>query len=292
MNKAIRGLFLRVLLPVFCLVRLGAGQAGTPTTDPALLPRILEQTAVYCERLKGMALDFVCLETIREADSSLVWAKATQMFPGSRALSLKDAKDLKITDTKTKKFVYDFQLIKKGDEFTERRTLLEEDGRPKKTENATLSTRHASAKYLVFGPVGFLSKTWQPFFRYEILGTEIEGKSTAWVIRASPPERREENYYHGRIWIDQSDFSILKIEWEPLAEQDAPTGPQTPEGVDRKWTWVVTYDVVKNGIRFPGFQTIQEDYISTNGKSHRKYLAEYRFDSFKFFTVESAVVIK
>jgi len=292
MNKTRRGLFLVTLLSVFCLVRLGAGQSGVPTTDPALLPRILERTAVYCERLKGMALNFICLETIKEADSSLVWTKATQLFPGSRALTLKEARDLKATNTKIKTFVYDFQLIKKGDEFTERRTLLEEDGRPKKTENATLSTRHAGAKYLVFGPVGFLSKTWQPFFRYEILATEIVGKSAAWVVRASPTERREENYYHGRIWIDQADFSILKIEWEPLAEQNVPVAPQTPEGVDRKWTWVVTYDVVKNGIRFPGFQTIQEDYISTNGKSHRKYLAEYRFDSFKFFTVESAVVIK
>ena len=187
MNKARRGLFLRMLLPVFCLIRLGAGQAGAPTTDPAVLPRILERTAVYCERLKGMALNFICLETIKEADSSLVWTKATQLFPGSRALTLKEARDLKATDTKIKTFVYDFQLIKKGDEFTERRTLLEEDGRPKKTENATLSTRHAGAKYLVFGPVGFLSKTWQPFFRYEILATEIVGKSAAWVVRASPP---------------------------------------------------------------------------------------------------------
>jgi hypothetical protein len=112
------------------------------------------------------------------------------------------------------------------------------------------------------------------------------------VIKASPPEYREENYYQGRIWIDQADFSILKIEWAPLVDPEGASAAQRLEGVDRKWTWIVIYDVEKNGIRFPGRQTIQEEYVSTNGKSHSKYLAEYRFDRFKFFTVQSEVVIK
>jgi hypothetical protein len=145
---------------------------------------------------------------------------------------------------------------------------------------------------VLFRSVGFLSRTWQPFFKYEILGTEKEGKSTAWVIKAEPIASREENYYAGRIWIDQADFSILKIEWAPLVQPERAPEAQFLEAVDRKWTWSVAYDVVKNGIRFPGRQTIQEEYISTNGKSHSKYLAEYRFDRFKFFMVESTVTIK
>jgi len=292
MKRAKWGFFLRILLPVLCFVWIGSGRVDGQTEDPSLLPRILDRAAGYCERLKGMALNFVCLETIKEAESSFVWTKANQLYPGSKVLTLKEAKELKATDSRNKRFVYDFQLIKKGDEFTERRILLEEDGKKKKVENATLNTRRASAKFLVFGPVGFLSGSWQPLFKYEILGTEKEGKATAWVIKASPIERREENYYYGKIWIDQADYSVLKIEWEPLAKPDVSAELQIPEGVDRRWTWIVTYDVEKNGIRFPGRQTIQEEYITTNGKSHSKYLAEYRFDHFKFFTVERAIVIK
>jgi hypothetical protein len=60
----------------------------------------------------------------------------------------------------------------------------------------------------------------------------------------------------------------------------------------KKIAWTATYDIVKNGIRFPGAQSIKEIYATKNGKEHTKYEAEYIYDQYKFFTVETDVIFK
>ena len=271
----------------------GAAQENPQPVDQSRLPSILEKTAEYCKRLMGMALNFVCLETIKETDFNLREKAAAKLYPQSTATSIKAGGDLASTSSKRNVYKYDYQMIKMGEDFKEKRTLLEENGNKKKQENVDLKTMRMSAKFLVFGPVGFLSRSWQADFNYEIIGTDKVGEKPALVVRASPKEPREENNNFGKIWIDEKDSSILRIEWEPQSLPDFQ--PVVPSGIGelkRKASWVVTYDVVKNGVRFPGQQTIRETFFTPVGRTHTKYLADYTYSKYRFFTVETEVKIK
>jgi hypothetical protein len=260
--------------------------------DQAGLAGILSAAGDYCERLKNMALFFVCRESIREKTFEFGKTLVFKMSPDKprRLLTLDD---LKTARTVRSSFLYDYQMIKSGGRFDEKRDLLEKNGKKKNERNVGLETLRMTAKYLVFGPVGFLSKAWQAHFHYEILGPDLLENKRAVVIRAEPREITEENYCFGRIWIDPSDSSILQIEWEPrsIANLKETVDSQVGE-LKRRIAWTVRYDVVKNGIRFPGSQSIREVYITKNGKEHVKYEAEYVYDRYKFFTVETEIVFK
>jgi hypothetical protein len=148
-------------------------------------------------------------------------------------------------------------------------------------------------QYLVFGPVGFLSRYWQTRFHYALSGREeLDGKKTI-IISVTPDEVREENYYSGRIWVDEADSSILKIEWEPKSlagfEDKAASSIGT---LKRKISMATIFGTIKNGIRFPSSQIIEESYLTANDKEHLKYKAEYRYENYRYFTVETAVEVK
>jgi hypothetical protein len=267
-------------------------QESQATADQARLPDIMRTAADYCERLKNMALYFVCHETIREKTyefgKTILFKLSTDKQ--RRLLTLED---LKTSKTRKSSYLYDYQMVKKGDRFEEKRDLLEKNGKKRHDKNVQPETLRMAAKYIVFGPVGFLSKAWQPHFHYEIVGTDILGEKKAVVIRAIPRDVMEENYCFGRIWIDEADSSILQIEWEPGSIAGLKDTVASPIGeLKRRVTWTVTYDVVKNGVRFPGSQLIKETYITKNGKEHTKYEAGYVYDSYKFFTVETEVSVR
>jgi hypothetical protein len=255
----------------------------------AQLAKILEATGDYCERLENLALYFVCQENIKERTYAFRKMFILRQLPGG----FRPVEDLKVDKIEKKSYVYDYQMIKKGPDLKEKRILLEENGKKTHEEDVELKTLRLSAKYLVFGPVGFLSQFWQPHFRYEIVGTEKIDRRPAIVIKASPNEVTAENYCFGRIWIDEKDSSILQIEWEPESIANYKETVASPIGdLKRKIAWTVMYGIVKNGIRFPSAQSIREVFVTMNGKEHIKYEAEYVYDRYKFFTVETDVQIK
>jgi len=256
------------------------------------LQKILGETGEYCERLKGMALDFFCQEKISEI------VREFEKRVGRRAVSedISDTRifeDLRIRKTTRNSYLYDYQLVKKGGEYREQRNLLEENGRPRDEKNVLLKTMRFTAEYLVFGPVGFLSRYWQNQFNYSIEGTDrVEGRDT-FVISAQPKEIRDDNYYRGRIWVDEKDSSILRIEWEPLAPEATTDKLASLIGnLKRKIIVTGDYALEKNGVRFPSRMTAREIYTTGEGKEHMKYEASYVYSGYKFFTVETEVTIK
>jgi hypothetical protein len=255
------------------------------------LEKILKETGEYCEKLKDLALNFVCEEKISEKTHE--FGKTFVFRPGNRPRTSSFFEDLKIIKSRKNSYVYDYQMIKKGDDFKEKRDFLEENRKIRKEKNVELKTLRMSSKFLVFGPVGFLSKTWQPHFVYEIISSETIGQKKTVVLRASPKEFTEENHCFGKIWVDEADSSILKIEWEPESINNFKVKVDSSIGeLRRQVSWTVSYDVVKNGIRFPSAQSIKETYITKQGREHVKYEAEYKYENYKFFTVETEVIFK
>ena len=287
-NFTLQGMRQKIICLFLLLLFLNSGylcpsQKNTTGINQAKLKIILKKTAEYCERLKKMALFFVCHENIEE---KIYFYKRTKAFsPEDFKASAPLAKvNLKQRRMSRSTYVYDYQMIKKGDKEEEKRILLKEGKKEKHVENAELKIRGYKAKFLVYGPVGFLSYYWQNHFTYEITGQdEINGIKTI-IISASPKTLREENYYFGKIWVDENDFSILKIMWDDktLEGYEKKAFP----GVTKNLSWEVFYEVEKNGVRFPSRQLIKDIYLTEVGQQHPRFLTTFTYDNYKFFTVE------
>ena len=252
------------------------------------LTDILAKTGEYCERLENAAFDFVCKEKITEKiDISEEWAS------GDRVLKIvKDLPGAWRPSKRIKKntYVYDYQLIRKKKDVRETRILLEENGKEKYEKNSELKTHMFYFEKPLFGPIGLLSKYWQEHLHYTIVKQyKMKGEETV-LIEAVPKPSLSQKHLYGKIWVRESDFSILKIEWVPesmrdyeVIEKAAKKYKATP-----KIIFISEYDIEKNGIRFPSRVFIEEAYISKKGK-YIKSETIIVYEDYKFFTVETEV---
>lgn len=281
-------IFLMILIIISIINPTQTQEREKSDNHQAKLNEILKKTAEYCERLKQIALNFVCHENITE----MIYSYNKKLVYKKIAVSsgLVWTTELKLKKSIKNSYVYDYQMVKRGEELTEKRILLKENGKEKHEKDAELKIERLTSEYLVYGPVGFLSSYWQKFFNYEIIGQEnIEGKKTV-VVKASPNEPREENYNFGKIWIDENDFSVLKIEWEPRSVKGFEDRVSSSVGtLKRNLSWIVFYNIEKNGIKFPSQQFIEETFILETGSKHPKYEVSFIYDDYKFFTVETEV---
>jgi len=256
--------------------------------DAALLRQVMQKTGDYCERLKAVALDFICHENMQE--KVYFYNKKSSYRRSEVAGEMIYSTQLQLRRIQDKTYVYDYQMIRKAEERYEKRDLLQQNGKKKEKKDAQLQLQRYFAQYLVYGPVGFLSHYWQQHFDYAIVGGEtLDGLATL-VLTATPREEREENYSFGKIWVDASDFSVLKIEWDPRSipgyseELDSSIG-----NLKREIKWSVTYGIEKNGIRFPSFQKLEEVLINHTGNRSPKYALDILYDHYQFFIVETEI---
>ena len=288
------GLTMLFLIPfiLFMAVSVFAATRATSMgmqngTDEARLQEILRSAGNYCERVKQIALHYICEENIVDLEN---------FFQGaSHSLGmLREERALNIRRVKRQRYKYDYQLVRKGDGLSEQRILLEKNGKKKHKENADLSHLKYHSQYLIFGPVGFLSLYWQKHFSYSLIGEDTIDGEPVFVIRADPTEVRLDNYSIGRIWVN-GNFQVVRLEWEPASIQNyedeiliSRLGP-----FKKRVVWTVDYTIEKNGVRFPGRQLIQEIFFreSKNGFEQKtvKRETQFTYDAYKFFIVETDV---
>lgn len=239
------------------------------------LSSILQNTAAYCEKLMNQSLHFICEEHIKERSHRV----STYVFLSYR------------TAPTVNKYVYDYQLIRKNGRISESRTLIEENGKKKKEKNAPLKTHFFTHRYVVFGPVGLLSKKAQSKHQYQI------DKETTWkghkviIIKASPrPEISNEGLF-GKVWVNKKDHTVLKIEWNQQSMGNYQKIVETAEHfkAEPRITFTSEYEFEKNGIRFPSKYSVKEEYIRHRGGNILSSLTTVEYKNYKFFVVETDV---
>jgi hypothetical protein len=271
-------------LIIFTGVVFSGSQTERKAYDRKTLDAILKKTGEYCEKVKAIALFYVCQEKVH--DERYVFSRRNLLN-----FSMSSDEKIKPRRIRTKTYTYDYQLFKKGEAPKEKRILLEEDGKEKYEENVELRPVKYHGTYTVYGPVGFLSKKWQQHYEYEIVGEDIIEDKKAFIIESTPKNEREKNYNFGRIWVDEKDFSILKIELDPRSIKDYKDElAQSPIGdLSKKVIWTMLFGVEKNGVRFPSQQVIRELYVNSKGKSLLMEKITFRYEGYKFFIVETEV---
>lgn len=169
-----------------------------------------------------------------------------------------------------------------------------ENDQKRNEKDARFKDIESFGQFLVYGPVGFLSRYWQDHFRYSIIGEESVDGQPAAVVQAVPTEEREDNYQIGRIWIGPNS-QVLRLEIEPASLKDYVNEVITsPIGeFHKKLVWTIDYGVEKNGVRFPSRQRIQKYFVrETKKKLEERALKRetlFEYVGYKFFQVETEV---
>jgi len=249
----------------------GSGRMVDPD-DP-----ILKKAADYCERLKTVALHYVC-------DEHVEWA--SYIYRTRR---------YKLKKTVTKNIVYDYQLIKKDDQLEEKRKALKVDGKAWTNRAEPEKILPYQARYIVYGPIGFLSHSWQESFDYFEEGEEkLEDGKKLKVLISQPDEYREENGVYGRLMIDPESGAVRRISWDPESIDffHSDDVPETFRGLRKQLIWTGYYDIEKNGIFFPSRQVIREEYVEPGGEVILGNVWTVTYENYRFFTVGVDIEIK
>jgi len=244
------------------------------------LSSILKKAAEYCKKLEHTSLYFVCMEEIKERIYYLnrpggIGLRPTRFFTEN-------------------KYLYDYQLIRKGSQISEKRILLEENGKEKNEENAQLKMQMFDHKYVIFGPIGLLSEKWQPEHDYKIIGEKKLKGEQVLIIEAVPKSSTNIDHLFGKIWIRKSDSSILKIEWSQTSMGNFEEIKETAKELNAEpdITFISEYDFEEKGIRFPGKYFVREEYVHSWRGRFKRSETTVIYKDYKFFTVETDVEFK
>lgn len=263
---------------------------------------LLKRCAAYCERLQEAVLDYVCQEEITE---ELIYESRTRGFRAIELVSLHQ----------TNHYIYDYQLIRKGRDFIEKRVLREENGQRRHVENASLKTRRFHHRGVIFGPIGLLSRSQQPSFDYQLLGKDKFQGNECLILGAKPKPGIKIKYLYGQLWISARDGSILKIEWTQQSLQNIETVNKIARslGAQARIKFASEYGFEKNGLRFPSRYYVEERYffpsprrfIIVDKEGWQKHLrplligpqkellfsrVTVSYRDYRFFTVETRVI--
>jgi len=211
----------------------------------AELDAVLDKAAVYCRKLKEAAFRFYCLEQVEEKVLDRDPLKQ-QVMPVER------------------RWEYDYQITGANGEIREKRRLVREGTRKVDKENASLATRFSS-RYSVFMPVTLLAAENRGKYHYLIAGHQKLQNRDCLMVEVQPLDPNVGEIAQGKIWIDEADGSVLKIEMSPRGI----AGIQALEEAARKMSAELVMEVIHwylvdhDGLRFP---------------SQTEFIEQYRFD--------------
>jgi len=256
------------------------------STDQAELEVILKKCAEYCEKLNNSVLHFVCNEKITEVINNL-GPSSRRRSQSARVYYFNEKGETASPITKNV-YIYDFQLIRKENKIRERRILLKENGKTVNEEDAQLKTRRFGHKHVVFGPIGLLSDQSQQYYDYKIVKEESFKGEKVFVLEITPKPSIEIEALYGKAWVKKNDFSILKIEWNPVSVRNYEKIEELAKKIhaEPEITFVSEYDFEKNSIRFPSKYFVKEVYRSPGWGTYLKSEIKVIYNNYKFFTVE------
>ncbi|GEM_PF-659500 len=239
------------------------------------LSHILRELADYCERLENTSLDFVCLESIEE-----------KIYYPSR--------DGTYRFFHKNTYLYDYQLVRKNNTVQEKRILLEENGEKKHVEGALLKTKIIDYRYVLFGPIGLLSRGWQSFHDYRLIGKTIHNGKKAYILEVIPKPTQKFDHLYGKVWMGVEKFNILNIEWVQESLGNYKLIKQKAEDLRARPNIICNseYEYEKNGIMFPSRYSVKEIYLGRRGERYILSEMQVRYRDYKFFTVETQVIYK
>jgi len=247
------------------------------------LNEILKKSSAYCERLSNSVLYFVCHEEVQELINPINITEVRHRLSRRRWKNIRRFQ--------TNKFIYDYQLVRKDGEIKEVRQLVEKNGEKLKPGHSELDTLRFRHKNIIMGPIVLLKEIWQYFNDYKIVKKEQYEGDQVIILEITPKPGYVLGHLYGKAWIQESDGSVIKIEWgqngidgyEELAAI-AKTVQMEPRII-----LCAEYAYEKNSLRFPRKFRLEETYVGGEGRKVTNSITTVEYKDYKFFTVETEV---
>jgi hypothetical protein len=277
----------KIIILLTAMFMSSAQQTAPGQADQLRLAALLKKSADYCRRLENAALDFVCLEEVTEA--SRYYASKTDAYVHDYQFNRMEVS--RSDSPQTDVYLYDYQFIRKDMETKEKRNLIAVNGKKTNIQDSSLNTVMFQYKNVLFGPVGLLSKSWQAYLDYRLIGEDTVNKERAVVIEATPGPALTEPHCYGKIWIKEDDGSVLKIVWDQKSLGNFQSVEEWAKAHDAEpqITAFSEYGFEKNGLRFPGRNYSENAYIKKNNQKFVNAEISIRYKNYKFFTVETEI---
>jgi len=259
----IRGARTFILLAAACVAF--AQPSPQKQTDGERLAAILEKSAEYCGRLDRAALDFVCLEEVTEMSRHFT--------------------------PQTDVYLYDYQFIRKNGGAKEKRNLLAVNGKKKNIQDSSLQAVMFRYENVLFGPIGLLSKSWQAYLDYQLVGEDTLNDVKAVVIDATPRAAFSEPHCFGKIWVKEDDGAVLKIVWDQksLGNFQGVEAWAKAHAAEPLITAFSEYGFEKNGLRFPSRNYTELAYLRKDTGKFTNAEISIVYKEYRFFTVETEI---
>jgi hypothetical protein len=269
---------------IFALLTTSGIEGLENKIDQSKLIKILEKTAHYCKNLEDISLYYFCQENVKETIYPL-----PKKYRGITGIVGIHGHYPRFHDKPSivNEYLYEYQLIRKGKKkIRERRILLEENGEEKNVKNARLKTQCFKYTKIINNPQVF-NKEEQRFYNFKILRMDkLKGRNVL-VIQALPQPGVQKKLTWGEFWVDESNFSILKIKMAQRSIWNYHKIERIAQALnaDPNISIIMDYDIEKNGIMFPSTFILKEEYIPPNGEAIILSMLEVKYEKYKFFTV-------
>jgi hypothetical protein len=264
------------------------GQASGAVSTPDL-SAILKKAAEYSDKLESVIFDFYCLEKIEETiDPLLDVLKPYEMTMDWTRYAPGAGQPSRIRTS----YSYDYQCLRNGGKISEKRVLLEENGRKKNVPDAALQTASFVFGNSQLAPVSLFAERYQSSYDYSIVGTEKVDKVLAVIIEVKPKTGAvDARCSYGKAWIDSATADILRIEWRDTHVGNWDVFKKRGERFLRtpRLTMRSELKTEKNGVRFPSALNIEEAYVNEKGRAFIRSKVKVVYSDFKFFKVEVEV---
>ncbi|MCK4835181.1 MAG: hypothetical protein KAT17_01005, partial [Candidatus Aminicenantes bacterium] len=260
---------------------------------------ILEGAAAYCHELKQAGFHYICKEKVVESlsifepstvsDISLYENRASE-----RDMMNRSQPKLGFKRRLVNKYLFDYQIIKDEKGIKEQRILLSKQKKKVKKENTGLKIKAFLTEKAVFAPVTLLANERQKFYEFRFVKYEkLKGVRCA-VIEVLPRSKSNAQFIYGQVWIDTSDYSIVKIKANPRSIVGYNKLQYIARSLGSKLflSLEISFNKIYQGIRFPDSVVLSElykggiqIYRKIGPKGWERNRTEYSYKDYQFFVV-------
>jgi len=266
------------------------------------LERVMDGAAGYCTKLGEAAFHYICKETVSEVLEVLRTHKAVREAQydrntGSYRPGFRAQEDRRVVKRKvTNKYVNDYQLISHQGQVAEQRKLIKGEVKKIAGKDELLKLDSFITRKISLTPISLLGTASQERFYYRFVKFDkLKGVKTA-VIECFPRNTSDIKSIYGKIWVDLTDFSIMRMSINPVSIGGYKNLLKLARYYKAKLILSCEIDFFKKrgGIRFPTEVLIRETY--SGGSALRTIVRKsvwerskttYSFDNYQFFDVSA-----
>jgi hypothetical protein len=237
-----------------------------PVTFTGPLKEILEGAADYCNKLKKSSFHFSCQEKILINRIPLTASGEREVYisPDDAANSTYDQLD-KIRQklyTRIQSYLFQYRFNKQGKQLNEDRQLISAKDDVKVDPAKVIRADAFFSERMVFVPLLLLDRGQWARYDFRFIRNDRWKGHPAAVIEITPKKSIKTTSIYGKLWIDSTDFSLLRIEADPGSIPGFTGLNQLAEKLQTKLylSLEAEFEESRNGIRFPTRVHMLEKY--------------------------------